>query len=158
MRRQANTFRRRIGWPALRMPDNPAMKCLGVALTLWVAAGVATVVCADEVEKVLFLVVEETGVVASNTLTGRIERLELRAKERIEDSKAANAVAVVVTNQRYVAYGVIPGGWRSVRRRAQEETESVEVGDYSATVVTSDRILNFYGRRGAWSEVPRSVK
>jgi len=154
---QASAFRRRSGWRMVRMPGSDSMKQLGVALTLWFAAGFATAVNADEVEKVLFLVVEDDGVVASNTLTGRIDRLPLRAKERIEDYKVANAVAVVVTNQRYAAYGVLPGGWRSVRLRAQEKTESVQVGDYSATVVTSDRILNFYGRRGAWSEAPRSL-
>jgi hypothetical protein len=113
---------------------------------------------ADEVEKVLFLVVEKDGVVASNALTGRIDRLELRAKERIEQYEVANAVAVVITNQRYAAYAVPYGAWQSLRVKAQEETESVQVADYSATVVTSDRILNFYGRRGAWSEAPRSVQ
>jgi hypothetical protein len=113
---------------------------------------------ADDVEKVLFLVVEKDDVVASNALTGRIDRLELHAKERIEQYKVANAVAVVVTNQRYAAYAVPYGAWQSLRVRAQEETESVQVADYSATVVTSDRILNFYGRRGAWSEAPRSVQ
>lgn len=130
----------------------------GIALLLWFATGFATAAYADEVEKILFLVVEKTGVYASNALTGRIDRLDLHAKEHIEDYKVANAVAVVVTNQRYAAYGVLPGGWQSVRVRAQEETESVEVGDYSATVVTSDRILNFYGRRGAWSETRREVE
>jgi RecB family exonuclease len=134
------------------------MNRLAVALTLWVAAGFTSAAYADEVEKVLFLVVEKTGVFASNTLTGRIDRLDLQAKERIEDYKVANAVAVVITNQRYAAYGVLPGGWQTVRVRAKEKTESVEVGDYSATVVTSDRVLNFYGRRGAWSETRRSVE
>lgn len=141
-----------------RLRGSAVVKCLGVALIAWFTAGFAAPAYAEEVEKVLFLVVEKSGVYASNALTGRIDRLELHAKERIEDYKVANAVAVVVTNQRYAAYGVLPGGWQSVRVRAQEETESVEVGDYSATVVTSDRILNFYGRRGAWSEMRRAVE
>jgi hypothetical protein len=141
-----------------RLQGRAAVKCLAVALIAWFTTGSAATAYAEEVEKVLFLVVEKTGVYASNALTGRIDRLELRAKERIEDYQVANAVAVVVTNQRYAAYGVLPGGWQSVRVRAQEETESVEVGDYSATVVTSDRILNFYGRRGAWSEIRRAVE
>jgi len=62
---------------------------------------------ADDVEKVLFLVVEHDEVIASNTLTGRFDRLELDAKEHIADYKVANAVAVVVTNQRFAAYGVL---------------------------------------------------
>jgi len=139
-------------------PGVPAGRSAAIWLLLLMLAGLGRAGHADEVEKLLFLVVEDNGVYASNTLTGRIDRLELQAKERIEDYKVANAVAVVITNQRYAAYGVLPGGWRSLRLRAQEKTESVEVGDYSATVVTSDRILNFYGRRGAWSEVPRALE
>jgi len=65
---------------------------------------------AEEVEKVLFLVVEKDDVIASNTRLGRFDRLELQAKERIKDYKVSNAVAVVVTNQRLVAYGVVAGG------------------------------------------------
>ncbi|WP_455235067.1 hypothetical protein [Thiogranum longum] len=111
---------------------------------------------ADEVEKVVFLVVEKGEVIASNTKAGRFDRLELRAKERISRYEVGNAVAVVVTNQRYAAYGVM-SGWQTLRRQAKEDTESIEAVDYSATVVTSDRILNFYGRTGAWQETRRSI-
>lgn len=110
---------------------------------------------ADEVEKVLFLVVDEDEVIASNARAGRFDRLDLRAKEKIRDYKVANAVAVVVTNQRFAAYGVLTGGWQSIRKEAQERVTSIEVADYSATLVTDDRILNFYGRSGAWSETRR---
>jgi len=123
---------------------------LGVALML--------PVCADEVEKVLFLVVEKDEVIASNTKAGRFDRLNLYAKERIRDYKVANAVAVVVTNQRYAAYGVLSGGWQSIKLIAQEKTESIQVVDYSATIVSSERILNFYGRSGTWNETRRSVQ
>jgi len=115
-------------------------------------------VCADEVEKVLFLVVEKDEVIASNTKAGRFDRLDLHAKERIRDYKVANAVAVVVTNQRYAAYGVLSGGWQSIKLVAQEKTESIQVADYSATIVSSERILNFYGRSGTWNEARRSVQ
>ena len=123
---------------------------LGVVLALPVYA--------DEVEKVLFLVVEKDEVIASNTKAGRFDRLNLHAKERIRDYMVANAVAVVVTNQRYAAYGVLSGGWQSVKLIAQEKTESIQVEDYSATIVSSERILNFYGRSGAWNEARRSVQ
>ncbi|HHH45053.1 MAG TPA: hypothetical protein ENK49_13020 [Gammaproteobacteria bacterium] len=113
---------------------------------------------ADEVEKVLFLVVEKDDVIASNTRSGRFDRLDLQAKERIRDYKVSNAVAVVVTNQRLVAYGVQAGGWQATRIEAGERVERIEVEDYSATVVTNDRILNFYGRSGAWSHVRRGVQ
>ena len=134
-----------------------------VTLNKWVCGallGAALVlpVCADEVEKVLFLVIEKDEVIASNTKAGRFDRLKLNAKERIKDYEVANAVAVVVTNQRYAAYGVLSGGWQTIRLIAQEKTESIQVADYSATIVSSERILNFYGRSGAWNEVRRSVQ
>ena len=113
---------------------------------------------ADVVEKVLFLIVENDEIIASNAKTGRFDRLDLHAKERVIDYKVANAVAVVATNQRYAAYGVFAGGWQSIRLIAQEKTESMDAEDFSATVVTSDRILNFSGRSGAWSETRRGVQ
>jgi hypothetical protein len=115
-------------------------------------------VYAGDVEKVLFLIVEKDEVIASNTRSGTFHRLKLHAKERIKDYQVANAVAVVVTNQRYAAYGVVAGGWQSIRLRAQEKTESIQAEDYSVTITTSDRILNFYGRTGAWNEIRRSVQ
>jgi hypothetical protein len=122
------------------------------------AVALVAPVCADDVEKVLFLVVEGDEVIASNAKAGRFDRLNLHAKERIRDYEVANAVAVVVTNQRYAAYGVLSGGWQSVKLIAQEKTESIQVEDYSATIVSSERILNFYGRSGAWNETRRSVQ
>jgi hypothetical protein len=113
---------------------------------------------ADEVEKVLFLVVEAGEVIASNTQAGRFDSLPLSAKERIIDYKVGNAVAVVVTNQRFAAYGVLPGGWQSLRREAGEEAVSIEVEDYSAQVLTNDRVLGFYGRTGAWTQTRRGVQ
>jgi hypothetical protein len=110
---------------------------------------------AGNVEKTVFLVVEEDGVVVSNTLLGRFDHLELQAKEKLLEYKADAAVAVVVTNQRFAAYGATTGGWRTRRVRAGERFESMELADYSATVVTNDRILNFYGRTGVWSETKR---
>ncbi len=114
--------------------------------------------CADEVEKVLFLVFESGEVVASNTRAGRFDRLKLHAEEHILDYQVANATAVVITNRRFAAYGVLSGGWRSKRIKAGETPQSLEVEDYSATLVTSDRILNFSGRSGAWSETRRRVQ
>ena len=108
----------------------------------------------DDVEKVLFLVLDEDEVIASNTRFGRFDRLKMHAKEKVLQHTAAEAVAVVITNQRYIAYGIY-NGWRSVRIRASESVNTVEAEDYSALVVTSDRILNFYGRNGVWSQTRR---
>jgi RecB family exonuclease len=113
---------------------------------------------ADTVEKWLFLVVESETVIASNTLAGRFDRLELDAKEKIIDYKVANAVAVVVTNQRLAGYGVLAGGWQTVRREAGEKIESVQAEDYAVTVVSDDRVLNFNGRTGGWHQLRRSVQ
>lgn len=113
---------------------------------------------ANDVEKILFLVVENKEIVASNTLSGRFDRLKLSATEVVQDYKVANAVAVVETSQRLVAYGVITGGWQSIKLKAQEKTESIQVKDFSVNIVTSDRILIFNGRRGIWSETRRSIQ
>lgn len=113
------------------------------------------VLVADEVEKLVFIVIDDGDVVASNTRLGRFDRLELRAKEKVLEYKVANAVAVVATNQRYVAYGVFTGSWFSKRREAGEKLLSIEAADYSALVVTTDRFLNFYGKTGAWQETNR---
>ena len=110
---------------------------------------------ADEVEKLVFIVVEDGEIVASNTRLGRFDRLELRGKEKVLEYKEANAVAVVVTNQRFVAYGVFTGSWISTRRIAGEKFRSMEVADYSALVITTDRYLNFYGRTGSWKDTDR---
>jgi hypothetical protein len=120
-------------------------------------AGCLFVSCAaaHDIEKQVFLVVDEDEVIASNTKLGRFDRLELGAKEKIQDYKVANAVAVVVTNRRFAAYGVLRGGWNSRRVRAGEQVESLDAADYSAILVTSDRILNYSGRTGVWSETKR---
>ncbi len=135
-----------------------AIACVQYLSAVLLGVSLVMPVHADEVEKVLFLVVEKDEVIASNTRAGRFDRLKLHAKERVRDYRVANAVAVVVTNQRYAAYGAVAGGWQSVKLIAQEKTESIQVADYSATIVSNERILNFYGRSGTWKETPRSVQ
>ena len=112
------------------------MKLWKIIAALILAICCITPVFAEDVEKLLFLVVEKGEVVASNTRTGRFDRLELSAKERIREYKVANAVAVVVTNQRYAAYGVLIGGWQSIRVRAQEKTVSIEAAEISQAFAT----------------------
>jgi len=109
----------------------------------------------EDVLKTIFLVTEADRVVAANADTGQFFELGLHAKERIEHSHVANAVAVLITNQRFAAIGAFPGGWRSIRREADEAFISAEVAGYSALVLTSDRILSFSGRNGSWSSRDR---
>lgn len=158
--RMRESARRAAGRRATAVRQKPARTARNRSrlrnLLMFITAGVSAV-SADDVEKVLFLVVEDSEIVASNALTGRIDRLELHAKERVVEYEVANAVAVVITNQRYAAYSVPYGAWQSLGVRAQEEVESVQAVDYSATVVTTDRILNFSGRRGSWTEARRAL-
>jgi hypothetical protein len=122
-----------------------------IALTM-LAAGMAP---GHEVEKALFLVVEDDSVIASNAQTGQFFELALKAKEEVLERIVASGVAVVITNQRFAAIGAFSGGWRSLRRVAGEEFRSVEAQDYAALVITSSRIISFSGRNGSWSDTAR---
>ncbi|MGD8784695.1 MAG: hypothetical protein PVG75_09660 [Thioalkalispiraceae bacterium] len=108
-------------------------------------------------EKVLFLIEDADHLVASNTLFSRFDQLKLNAKEQIVRQEVAEAVAVVVTNQRLVAYGAHAPGWKAERLNPNEQVESITAEDSSALVVTSDRLLNFYGRRGNWAITKRAI-
>ncbi len=124
--------------------------CLQTAMLL--LAILCSGVHADEdVPKTIFLVAEPGRVIAANADTGQFFELEMHAKEMVEHSEVAGAVAVLITNQRFAAIGAFPGGWRSIRRQAGEDLVSAEAAGYSALVVTSDRILSFSGRNGSWS-------
>ena len=122
-----------------------------------VFSAVPMVHASETQEKVLFLVEEGDRLIASNTLFSRFDELRISAKEQVVQQKVAQAVAVVVTNQRIVAYGAHAPGWESVRLHANERVESIQAEDASALVVTSDRLLNFYGRRGSWAITKRSI-
>ena len=102
-------------------------------------------------EKVVYLVLEKSRLIASNTLLSRFDELKLDAKEKIVQQREAEAVIVVVTNQRILGYGAYAPAWQPVRIRASEQILSVEAKDASASVLTSDRYLNFNGRRGIWA-------
>lgn len=120
----------------------------GVLLLAFISLGVQA---EEDVIKTIFLVTERDRVIAANADTGQFFELELHAKETVEHSHVANAVVVLVTNQRFAAIGAFPGGWRSIRRQADETFVSAEAAGYSALVLTSDRILSFSGRNGSWS-------
>lgn len=110
---------------------------------------------ADSVEKSVFLVDEGGELTAVNTMTGQFFRLDLNAKETVEQRVVANAVAVLVTSQRFAGVGSWPSGWSSLRRTAGERLVSAEAEDHSAVVITSSRVLSFNGRTGSWSETSR---
>ena len=109
-------------------------------------------------EKVLFLIKDADRLVASNILFSRFDELKMSAKEEIVQQEVAEAVAVVVTNQRIIAYGAYAPGWQSERLIANERVESIQAEDSSVQVVTSDRLLSFYGRRGSWATTKRGIE
>ena len=72
----------------------------------------------QEVEKTVFLVIEEDRVIGTNAQSGQFADLDFSAKEKMLEHFVANGAAVVITNQRYAGYGAFTGGWRSTRRIA----------------------------------------
>ncbi|NIQ22972.1 MAG: hypothetical protein GTN92_11480, partial [Pseudomonas stutzeri] len=57
----------------------------------------------------------------------------LNAREKIIEQAEAEAVIIIVTNQRIIGYG-LQSGWRSMRTEAGERVESVRVEDFAALV------------------------
>ncbi len=108
------------------------------------------------IPKQVHLVTDSGRILASNVRLNRFDELKLQAQERVREQKVGEAVAVVITNRRFVAYGVL-SGWRGVDRSVNEQVESVSAEDYAALIVTSERMLNFNGESGAWGEQKRAV-
>ena len=130
-------------------------RCRQLAVLFGVFWLLALPCAADTVEKSLFLIDEGDVLIAANTLTGQFYRLKLSAKEKPEQRVVGNAVAVLVTNQRFAGVGAWPSGWASLRREAGEILESAEAADNSAVLVTSSRVLSFSGTTGSWSSTDR---
>lgn len=110
----------------------------------------------SDVPKLLYLIVENNKLIASNIKFNRFDEIGLLAKEVVQDYEVGNAVTVVVTNKRIIAYSVFFANWKSKERIANETLESISAEDYSALVVTSRRFLSFNGRSSIWAEARRS--
>jgi len=123
-----------------------------VSLVLLLITLAAPLSANDNVDKVIYLVFEGNSIIATNANLGRFDELKLSAQEKVIDYSVANAVAVVVTNQRYLGYGAFPSSWQGVRVIAGEKVRRLEADGATALVVTSDRILTFSGRNGSWSQ------
>ena len=131
-------------------------------VAIWLSATVLTAVALAQggtgnVAKQVHLVTDSGRILASNVRLNRFDELKLQAQERVREQKVGEAVAVVITNQRFVAYGVL-SGWRSMDRNVNEQIESVSAEDYAALIVTNERMLNFNGESGAWGEQRRAVR
>jgi hypothetical protein len=109
----------------------------------------------DDTPKVLYVIIEDDRLIASNTSLSRFDEIKLTAEEVVLQKVEANAVAVIVTNKRIIGYAVFIGSWKPLRYQAGEKVLSVEAEDFSAFVLTSDRFLNFNGKHGLWAQTER---
>ena len=143
------------------MPVSFPVPGLLLLLPVWLAVFLtlpsvpSAVQAGENIPKSIFVHEDRDGLVASNTVTGQFFELDFSAKEKLQHKYIANAVAIVVTNQRFSGIGIFSGGWNDIRRIAGEKFISAEVQDSSALLVTSDRLLSFYGRTGSWSQTKR---
>jgi hypothetical protein len=134
-----------------------------IAVAAWLCAAVVALDALAQVEttgnvpKQVHLIADSGRIFASNVRLNRFDELKLQAQERIREQKVGEAVAVVVTNQRFIAYGVL-SGWRSMDKSPDEQAESVSAEDYAVLIVTNERMLNFNGQSGVWGEQRRAVR
>jgi hypothetical protein len=114
-------------------------------------------IASEAVPKQVHLIVQGNRLIASNVLFSRFDELKLNARERIIEQVEAEAVIVVVTNQRIIGYG-LQSGWREMRTEAGEKLESLRVQDFSALIITDSRYLNFNGSTGLWGQQDQRVE
>jgi hypothetical protein len=141
---------------------NPRPRVSVVRIAVWLYAAVLSAVALAQgsngnVPKQVHLVTDSGRILASNVRLNRFDELKLQAQERVREQKVGEAVAVVITNQRFVAYGVL-SGWRAMDRSVNEQIESVDAVDFAALIVTNERMLNFNGESGVWAEQRRAVR
>jgi len=110
-----------------------------------------------QIPKQVTLILEDSRVVASNIRLGRMDPVALEPEESVERTAEANAVLVVITNQRLLGYGSVIG-WREIARETGEPVESVTVEDFAAFVTTGFRYLNFNAATGIWASAPRGPR
>jgi hypothetical protein len=127
----------------------------GAACVILAAPGETRPASAGEVPKLLYLLVEDDRLIASNIHLSRFDELRLGAEEPIVEKSVADAVAVVVTRKRFIAYSAFTGAWRPLRLWPEEKLITLEAQDFSVLIMTSERILNFNGRSGIWAQTER---
>jgi hypothetical protein len=114
-------------------------------------------IASEAVPKQVHLIVQGNRLIASNVLFSRFDALKLNARERIIEQVEAEAVIIVVTNQRIIGYG-LQSGWREMRTEAGEKLESLRAQDFSALIITDSRYLNFNGSTGLWGQQDQRVE
>ncbi len=127
----------------------------GAACVILATLGETRLASAGEVQKLLYLLVEDDILIASNIHLSRFDEMRLGADELIVQKAVANAVAVVVTRKRFIAYSAFTGAWRPLRLWPEEKLITLEAHDFAVHIMTSERILNFNGRSGIWAQTER---
>jgi hypothetical protein len=110
----------------------------------------------DGIPKLVYLMMDDGKLIASNIKFNRFDDEKLQAKEKVLENAVGNAVIVVVTNKRIIGYSVYTATWRSRDIEPDEDVSSIVAEDYSALVQTSKRFLSFNGKNGVWAETQRS--
>jgi len=124
-----------------------------VLFSLTCVSGTAIDAAADlDTPKLVYLLIEDDLLIASNIRFSRFDEFRLTAKESVQRKAVGDAVAVIATNERIIGYSALMAAWRSIRYAPGETLETVEVEDFSASIITNRRFLNFNGRNGLWAE------
>jgi hypothetical protein len=138
----------------MRSPLSKPVEFLLVLLLL--ISFTSPVIAEDGIPKLVYLMMDDGKLIASNIKFNRFDDVKLQAKEKVLENAVGNAVIVVVTNKRIIGYSVYTATWRSRDIEPDEDVRSIAAEDYSALVQTSKRFLSFNGKNGVWAETQRS--
>lgn len=125
------------------------------ALLLFLSVG-SSVSAENGIPKLVYLMIDDDKLIASNIKFNRFDDMKLQAKEKVLEHAVGNAVIVVITNKRIIGYSVYTATWRSRNIEPDEDVSTIAAEDYSALVETSKRFLSFNGKNGVWAETQRS--
>lgn len=123
---------------------------LFIALALFVLSPNAAF--AEEIINEVFLLARQDKLLAFSGLRNNWFEKELRAGEKVIESKYDGNVAVAYTNERALAFSGITGRWAEERFRIREIVTSITAEGNVGTVITSVRALGFSAKTGNWVE------
>ena len=128
-----------------------------IVCSMVLAFGIPAAVAQEPPARLLYVTsdVDSDRIIVSNIQFSRTDDFTLAGREKIEDQRVSNAVAVFQTNRRLIAYSVFVASWETVLLQADESVQDFQAEDYSAYVLTNQRVLNFNGRNGVWAQTDR---
>jgi len=129
---------------------------LSFSLALFVSLGLCVLapqVCiAEEIINEVFLLERPDKLMAFSGLRNNWFEKELRAGEKVIESRYDGNVAVAYTSERALAFSGITGRWTEERFRIREVVTSISAEGNVGTVITSIRALGFSAKTGVWVE------